>query len=266
MIPSAQIPARIIQTWKQKVIPARYRKCQESLRAFNPKFEFLVFCDAEMTQFVKAYYPEYVETFEALPSIISKTDLFRVLAVHRLGGFYLDLDVILIRSLEPVRVHSCVFPFENKADVHFVKSYGTVELIGQYAFGAVAGHPFLAAYAENIKRVVANPELLNAPSAELLAVTHEEEKNVMDTMYRTGPRMAKRTYLEHPELQRDIKILYAQDPEGVTLWSCFGIYGFHLMDGDTGWKRRRALPLLRRIRHRRWQAAQIKALHHCIER
>ena len=262
----SKIPARVIQTWKTRTIPARYRRCQESITTFNPDFEILIFTDTEMREFVRSDHPDYLETFDALPSIISKTDLFRVLAVHRLGGFYLDLDVVLIRSIEPLRQYSCVFPFENVADVHFVKSYGTVELIGQYAFGAVAGHPFLLAYADNIRRVVANPSLLNAPSAELLALTREEDKTVMDTMYRTGPRMAKRTYVEHPELHDDIKILYAQDAGGATQWCCFGIYGFHLMDGDTGWKRQRALPLLRRIRHRQWQTAQIKALHTCVER
>lgn len=260
-----QIPARIIQTWKTRQVPARHRRCQEAIRTLCPEFEARLFTDAEMAEFVRTHYPEYIETFEALPSIISKTDLFRILAVHQLGGFYLDLDVQLIRSIAPLREFSCVFPFENVADVHFIRSYGEVELIGQYAFGAVAGHPFLRAYAENIKRVVADPSLLNAPSAELLALTREEDKPVMDTMYRTGPRMAKRTYLEHPELHDQIKILYAQDPEGATQWSCFGIYGFHLMDGDTGWKQRRVLPFLRRIRHRQWQAAQIRALHTCVE-
>ena len=262
---SQLIPARIIQTWKTRVVPARYKRFQHAVRTLNPGYEMLLFTDAEMSDFVSSRYPEYRETFEALPSIISKTDLFRILAVHGLGGFYLDLDVALIRSIEPLRSHSCVFPFENIADTHFIRRYGVIGLIGQYAFGAAPGHPFLLAYADNIKRVVADPSLLDAPSAELLALTHEEDKMVSDTLYRTGPRMANRTYIEHPELQDGIKIIYAQKPDGTKVWSSFGIYGFHLMDGDTGWKGRRDLSLAKRIRRRQWQAAQIKALHSCTE-
>jgi len=259
------IPARIIQTWKDRVVPPRYRRFQDALRALNPGYEVILFTDEEMAEFVGRRYPAYRETFEALPSMISKTDLFRILAVHALGGFYLDLDVVLIRSIEPLRSHSCVFPFENIADAHFIRRYGAIELIGQYAFGAVPGHPFLLEYAENIKRVVADPSLLDSPSAELLAVTHEEDKIVLDTLYRTGPRMANRTYIEHPELHGGIKILYAQHPNGTRVWSCFGIYGFHLMDGDTGWKGRPGLSLIKRIRRRQWQDSQIRALRACVE-
>ena len=259
------IPPRIIQTWKTHSVPARYRRCQQAIRALNPHFEVLLFTDAEMSDFVSRYYPEYRTSYDSL-ALISKTDLFRILAVHQLGGFYLDLDVMLVRGLEPLRAHRCVFPFENVADAHFIRSYGSIELIGQYAFGAAPGHPFLRAYADNIDLVATDPSLLNAPSAELLSLTREEEKPVMDTMYRTGPRMAQRTYLEHPELHDDMKILYARDPQGTTRPSCFGIYGFHLMEGDTGWKQQRPLSLIRQFGRRRWQQSQIDALRECVER
>ncbi len=230
----------------------------------NPDFEVLLFTDADMSDLISRHYPDFQATFESL-SLISKTDLFRILAVHQFGGFYLDLDVMLVRSLEPLRSQSCVFPFECPADLHFVHRYGSFEVIGQYAFGAAPGHPFLLAYAENIKRVVADPLQLHAPSARLLAITLEETQPVMDTLYRTGPRMAQRTYLEHPELHDGIKILYAQDPQGTTRRSCFGIYGFHLTDGDTGWKQKRSLPLVKRIGRHLWQAQEIKVLRTCVE-
>lgn len=258
------IPARIIQTWKTRTLPRRYRRFQDEIRRLNPEFEMLVFDDAEMAEFVHRRYPDYGPTFDAL-STISKVDLFRLLAVHALGGFYLDLDIALIRSIEPLRLYTCVFPFETVADPHFIRRYGAVELIGQYAFGAVQGHPFLAACAENIRRVVADPSLLDPPSNQLLALSHGEERRVIETLYRTGPHMATRTWVERPDLRDGIRILYAQNRQHEIMWSCFGIYGFHMMDGDAGWKRHRPPTLMQRIRHGRWRASQVATLRTSVE-
>lgn len=232
-----KIPARIIQTWKSKQLPGRYRKYQSRLRELNPNFEFLLFTDQEIAAFVQDEYPEFQDTFENIPTIISKTDLFRLLAVHKLGGFYLDLDVLLTRPLEALRKESCVFPFERQADPFFCVTYGQIECLGQFAFAATAGHPFLMACMENIRRALSDRQWANLPPPEVTAtfLATFGSQRMLEIYYTTGPVIVTRTYAERPDLNGSIKVIRAfnQDTEKFEKW-CFGLYGIHAMEGS--WK------------------------------
>ena len=67
----------------------------------------------------------------------SKTPL--TVAVHHFGGFYFDLDVYLARSLEPLRQHRCVFPFEELTINSYLLSHNVDWEIGNYAFASAPG-------------------------------------------------------------------------------------------------------------------------------
>jgi inositol phosphorylceramide mannosyltransferase catalytic subunit len=77
---------------------------------------------------------------------IQRYDFFRYLAVYRLGGFYFDTDVILPSGLEDLLHFSRVFPFEHiSIHSYLYNEYGMDWEVGNYAFGAAPGHPFLEA-------------------------------------------------------------------------------------------------------------------------
>jgi len=267
--PQGAIPRRIIQTWKSPTLPRCYRGFQARLRALHPGYEFLLFTNEDMEAFVLKEYPEFHDTFDRLPSMVSKSDLFRLLAVHRLGGFYLDLDVLPVRDFEPLRHHGCVFPFERQSDPYCCVTFGAMESLGQFAFGAVAGHPFPLACAENIRRAVTEPAWARIPGAETtrgfldLFGTPEE----MAVYYTTGPVMVTRTYAERTDLRSSVHLLYAFDPERERyLCWCFGVYGVHAMAGS--WKRGSggvAAGLLRRARQSLFNWDRRRLLRRCRE-
>lgn len=87
------IPKRIIQTWKSRKIPVEFRRYQKQIRKLNTDYEYLLFTDEDVNDFIAAEYPQFFEAFDSCSEFIFKADLFRLLAVHKLGGFYLDLDV-----------------------------------------------------------------------------------------------------------------------------------------------------------------------------
>lgn len=229
------IPKRIIQTWKSRELPKRYRAFDRRLRKLHPDYEFRFFTDGEMDEFVRQEYPEYCEGFDALPDIISKVDLFRLLAVHKLGGFYMDLDVSMRKSLDDLRDHACIFPFERCADPYFAALHGTVDMIGQFAFGARAGHPFLKACADNIRRASLDPDSLRLPTEAHLPSLPPMFGNAHSfrVLYAAGPGMITRTFIEAPESRADARILSAIDrKDRRKVKFCFGNYGVHHMTGS----------------------------------
>ena len=77
-------------------------------------------------------------------------DLFRYLVIERFGGLYLDLDVELTSDLQTGPLREAIakgracFPVEYEESTDKVlRHQGFRPLIGQYAFYAPPGHPFL---------------------------------------------------------------------------------------------------------------------------
>ncbi len=95
--------ARIIhQIWDSKEIPERYRGYQQSWLTYHPDWEYRLWTHEECHEFVRSFYPDLVNMYEAFPYRIQRIDLARVLFLHRLGGLYVDLDFECMKSLEPL--------------------------------------------------------------------------------------------------------------------------------------------------------------------
>lgn len=242
-----QIPRRIIQTAPTHDLPPLGKASAASLKLLHPDWEYVFFDDEAAGLFVAEQFPEYVTTFASFPHQIQKFDFFRYLAVYRLGGFYFDLDVLLWQTLDDLRQQGCVFPFEELTiNQHLRNKLGIDWEIGNYGFGATAGHPFLRQVIANCDRYVrdltwADPMIRGVPRYL------RREFEVLNT---TGPGLLTRTLAENPGLSRDVTILGTDDVLDERRWHQFGTYGTHLMSGS--W-RQRANPISRRLR-RAWEA------------
>src|SRR4029077_5545531 len=134
-------------------------------------------------------------------------DFFRYLAIYRLGGFYFDLDVILATDLSPLLPTGCVFPFEGLTLSRLLRSYGMDWEIGNYAFGATPGHPFLEAVIENCVRAQKDPSWVK-PMMRGLPFFFRDECLVLNT---TGPGLLSRTLAENAELATTVTVLFPDD-------------------------------------------------------
>jgi hypothetical protein len=228
------IPRRIIQTWKSASVPFPFTRFSRRLRDLHPAFDYRLFSDDDADAFVRERYPQHVEGWRALQTPIERADLFRVLAVHGLGGFYFDLDVVMTHPVDALLDHACVFPFEHVADAYSASMYGVLDQLGQYAFGAVAGHPLLAHYAENICAVALGHA---PPPPEEIIRRHPSPSDVVRVIMSTGPGMLARTLGEHPDLGAGVHVVSAVDRRtGKRLPYCFGPFGSHAMLGTFGWR------------------------------
>ena len=113
----------------------------------------MFFDEARVQAFIDQEFPQYRVVFDSFRFPIQRYDFFRYLAVYRHGGFYFDLDVMLASGLSDLLEFGCVFPFEALTLNEFLRNHHNMDWeIGNYAFGAAAGHPFLEAIIENCVR------------------------------------------------------------------------------------------------------------------
>jgi len=223
------IPKRIIQTGKHAHQTLRNRAMMVNLRLLNPDYEYLFFDDEQVQVFIDNEFPQHRTVFDSFRFPIQRFDFFRYLAVYRHGGFYFDLDVLLASGLSDLLEFGCVFPFEGLTFSHFLRTHHQMDWeIGNYAFGAAAGHPFLEAIIENCVRAQRDASWVK-PMMRGMPFLSRAECFVLNT---TGPGLISRTLAEHPELARTLKVLFPVDVCDPANWNRFGDLGLHLMEGS----------------------------------
>ena len=183
------IPRIVIQIWVDKTqlktgnykeppkIPKDQIEYMEKMRKLNPEFQHLFFDGRDIKRFFESNYPEYYDTYKRLPAFIQKLDFFRYLAVYHYGGFYFDMDVEPNKPLDAAILnHQAVFPIDEYGDSTMCASVRMKDycdkkrpfLLGQYAFGATAKHPFLKYVVDKIHKNVdiyieASKQVENSP-------------------------------------------------------------------------------------------------------
>lgn len=246
------IPRRIIQTAKHRALTVKQQAMVANLKLLHPDYEYCFFDNADVDRFVDQEFARYSTTFARFPIAIQKYDFFRYLAVYRLGGFYFDLDVLLAKPLEPLLETGCVFPFEGLTFSRLLRDRGMDWEIGNYAFGATAGHPFLAAVIDNCVRAEADPAWA---SAMLRGVPFLSRPDYV-VLTTTGPGQLSRTLAENPRLSPLVTVLFPDDVCDPRTWNVFGDFGVHLMEGT--WRARAGF--FRRRLANTWESWQMKRL------
>lgn len=250
---NSKIPKRIIQTSKSHALSLFEKAAVANIRLLNPDFEYVHFDDKEVEEFMDREFPEYRCVFDSFTIPIQKYDFFRYLAVYRFGGFYFDTDVLLASSLSELLQYECVFPFEAINGNTFLREQCNMDWeLGNYAFGAVAGHPFLQAIINNCVKAQNNPDWVR-PMTQSLPWLFREEYHVIST---TGPWLVSRTLAEFPDADAKVKVLFPEDVCDQRYWNRFGDFGIHLMAGS--WRRRKRF--LRRRLQGYWELFLLKRL------
>jgi hypothetical protein len=153
---------------------------------------------------------------------------------------------VLARELTPLLPSGCVFPFEGLTFSRLLRRLGMDWEIGNYAFGAAPGHPFLAAAIENCARAQNDPSWL-PPMLDGVPPLSRAEHRVL---YTTGPGLLSRTLAENPAFAASVTVLFPDDVCDVRTWNGFGDFGVHLMEGT--W--RPGVGVLRRRLAQKWEA------------
>ena len=128
------IPKKIHYFWLgRNPKPQNVLKCIESWKKFCPDYEIVEWNEDNLDISSNLYSRQ---AYDAKAWAFA-TDYFRLWVVYTHGGIYLDTDVQVIRSLDPLLENKAFMGFED--EVHLASGLG---------FGAEAGSAFLA---ENMK-------------------------------------------------------------------------------------------------------------------
>ena len=242
-----RIPKRIIQTNKSLDLSLLEKAAVANIRLLNPDFEYLFFDDRQVEEFIDKEFPEYRRLFDSFPIPIQRYDFFRYLAVYRLGGFYLDMDVFLATNLSELLDYDCVFPFEALTICTFLREECNMDWeLGNYAFGATASHPFLRAVIENCVRAQKDQDWVENMGKSIPRVFRDE----YHALYTTGPLLVSRTLAEFPDAAKQVKVLFPEDVCDPTYWNRFGHFGVHMM--GVSWRKPKGI--LRRRLKGFWQS------------
>lgn len=247
------IPKRIIQTSKSLNLTIAEQAAVANIRLLNPDFEYRHFDDHQVEAFVEREFPEYRQVFHSFSVPIQKYDFFRYLAVYRLGGFYFDMDVLLAASLAELVDHACVFPFEALTINEYLRAeHGMDWEVGNYAFGAAAGHPFLLAIIENCVRAQREHDWVATMGRSVPRIFLDEYY----VLYTTGPLLVSRTLAEFPEATNHVTVLFPEDVCDAKHWNQFGRFGIHLRQG--GWRISKGFVKTRLQRY--WELLRVKKM------
>ncbi len=231
------IPKRLIITYISKAaLNPLMRMCVDRMETLHPDWEIQFFSDGDCEEFVRQQGEGYADLYRWIPRAVMRADFFRVLAVHILGGFYLDADVLLTAALDPLCKHEAVFPWEQHMDDHhfalrFPKATRQGEkhwMVGQYAFGATAGHPFTGCILEEMVKRTASFEVDRCTDLDVL---HATGPDLVTTCYYREPKRWKTLTLLHGEANAEA----GESPVfGASRQQRFGRYGRHLV--NSGWR------------------------------
>lgn len=73
----------------------------QSWRVLNPDWTVRFYDDGEMENYVRQYLsPEEFAGFMALPKMVAKVDIWRLLILYNEGGLYTDLDVACVKPID----------------------------------------------------------------------------------------------------------------------------------------------------------------------
>eukprot|EP00882_Tetradesmus_deserticola_P011747 GHRQ01012429.1.p1 GENE.GHRQ01012429.1~~GHRQ01012429.1.p1 ORF type:complete len:265 (+),score=28.99 GHRQ01012429.1:96-890(+) len=97
-----RFPKLIHQTVKSKAqLSCQQRKVIASWRALNPGYSHRLWDDADIQRFMQQFYPELVPSpFNDFVSGAERSDLWRVLVLHKMGGVYADMDVQCLKPID----------------------------------------------------------------------------------------------------------------------------------------------------------------------
>jgi mannosyltransferase OCH1-like enzyme len=97
---SKNIPREIFQTWKTRDVPEHWKESQISIVRHLDDWKYTLFTDEDNREFVKTYFPDFLSTYDAFPYNIQRADAIRYMYLYMNGGVYMDLDIVLQRSID----------------------------------------------------------------------------------------------------------------------------------------------------------------------
>lgn len=112
------IPRKIHYIWLGNVLPSIFAELIQRNRQLHSGWEVEIWKESEIAALMRAHYPDELVVFSNPAHSYSKrSDVARIVIVHREGGFYCDTDMVPIRNMEPLRDHSLIIGTHEAGEI-----------------------------------------------------------------------------------------------------------------------------------------------------
>ena len=98
------IPKIIMQTWKDRNIPEKWKNSPKSIQEKMPGWKYVLMTDEDNRNFVEEHFPDFLPYYDSFPHAIQRADAIRACWLYVHGGIYIDLDFVVLKPLDPLFV------------------------------------------------------------------------------------------------------------------------------------------------------------------
>lgn len=219
------IPKKIHLISAEKKTPPQYAGFIDQMHALHPSWQINVWDDSTASAIVGQHFPDWQPRYDSYRLPVQRADIFRAIVVYLYGGFYLDMDMQCLKSLDDLCGNGMVLGVEKTLSAEECRrlSHKYQVRIANYMFGSMPGHgfwlDFLAAAKEN---------------------SNADIKQEADILEGTGPGLFTNVYHENAHRYNNIAML--SNVEKACLKSCgpaschFGDYAVHFHLGSWRWE------------------------------
>jgi hypothetical protein len=198
------IPRIIHQTWKTHEVPERFQAWSKTWRHLNPGWEYRLWSDRDLLEFVAAEYPGFLELFCSYSQGVQRADAARYMLLHHFGGLYADIDTECRQSLASLEAETRVVLAEEPR-THWKPSSeprGLPYFLFNGVMASPTGHPFWPFLLERMR----------------------DARHARDVLDSTGPCLLTACQIAYPR-SADIRV------EGPMLFNPVDVHGAW-SDGD----------------------------------
>lgn len=158
------IPPILHQTWKDRAVPERYLSLRRTWREFQPNWDYRLWTDAEILEFIGRHYPWFLPIYRRYPRPIFCADVMRYFVMHHFGGVYVDLDFECLRPIDGLlEGRELVLGLEPTGHVgDSVRAAGLDRIVCNAFIASRPGHPFWVEVFRRLTESCREPSPLDA--------------------------------------------------------------------------------------------------------
>lgn len=163
-----KIPSIIHQIWSgiDEPLPEHFRVLGETWKRDYPNWEYKLWDNQMMNEFIQEFYPQYWDIYNQLPYNVQRWDAIRYLILNKIGGLYVDFDYESIEPIdELIKDKTCCFALEPKSHCKVFKRE-IDQVFNNALMLCEPGHPFM----QKIVETVFTEEMLNYKAPKDLCV------------------------------------------------------------------------------------------------
>lgn len=222
------IPKKIhlVYLSKEENRPEIFIECIKRMEKMHPAWEIITYDEDDAQKVLQDNLPELKNVYDNYHHIVQKADFLRIILVYLFGGFYMDMDIYLLKPLDELVGFQAIIAEEKTISDEECKSLNLKEKVrvANYMFGSVPTYGFwLDVISELIKRATYPINVDN------------------DILESTGPGLLSDVYGKNKSSYKDLTLLLNNDrrclnPRHEVIGCYFGNYAAHLHQGT--WRRK----------------------------